>query len=228
MSISLTTLTCPACGASLSVEEGRDTVYCAYCRTPIKITNENEYIYRHIDEAGIKQAETERIVELKKLEMAERDRIAAEKTKSLKIKISLILGAIGIIMMTVGYMAGSASGDSESGFYMLSMAGFFPLMGAAYIWLFSKDKDDDTYDGKIRVPSSIDDFESKSYVAVEAILKSAGFSNIRCVPLGDLRTGLLKKPNMVESITVNGEDITISEKKYFPDSNIVISYHSFK
>ena len=45
------------------------------------INNDNEYVYRHIDEAGIKQAETDRMVRMKQMEMAEKNRESAEKTK---------------------------------------------------------------------------------------------------------------------------------------------------
>ena len=40
-------------------------------------------------------------------------------------------------MMVLGFAFGSASGDSDSGWYMVAMVGMFPLMGAGYIWLFS-------------------------------------------------------------------------------------------
>ena len=36
------------------------------------VQNNNEYIYRHIDEAGIKKAETDRMVRMKQMEMEEK------------------------------------------------------------------------------------------------------------------------------------------------------------
>lgn len=38
--------------------------------------------------------------------------------------------------------------------------------------------------------------------------------------------GLLKKPNMVESITINGHNTTSGGKKYNPDATVIITYHS--
>ena len=110
----------------------------------------------------------------------------------------------------------------------MSMVGFFPLMGAGFIWLMSNDKedDDDDFGDKIRVPSGVDGYEKKSYVAIESILRGAGFTNISCIPLNDLSLGLLKKPNMVESITINGKEIDSGGKKFAPDAKVVISYHS--
>lgn len=228
MSVSFTSVKCPECGASLPIEEGRIQVFCSYCGTKVLVTNENEHIYRHVDEAGVKKAETDRIVRMKQMEIAERRRVAKERRKSQKIIISLALAAIGIIMLVAGYMLGSNSGDSDSGYYMMSMVGFFPLMGAGFIWLMSNDKedDDDDFGDKIRVPSGIDGYEKKSYVAIESMLRGAGFTNISCIPLNDLSLGLLKKPNMVESITIDGKQVESGGKKFSPDAKVVISYHS--
>ena len=57
---------------------------------------------------------------------------------------------------------------------------------------------------------------------------SAGFTNVRCVPLNDLTMGLLKKPGMVQSITIRGKEITSGGKKFSPDAPVVISYHSHR
>ncbi|EAE2458034.1 zinc ribbon domain-containing protein [Enterococcus faecalis] len=228
MGIQFVSVKCPECGAALNIEEGREQIFCSYCGTKIMVHNDNEHIYRHIDEAGIKQAETERIVKMKQMELAEKKRLVSEKMTKTKIKISLILAVVGILMMSLGYLAGSATGDSDSGFYMISMIGFFPLMGAAYIWLFSKDKEDeDDFEDKAKVPSSISDYQSKNYSAIEAMLSSAGFTNIKCVPLNDLSTGWIKKPDTVESITINGHEVTSGGRKFPRDSAVVISYHSF-
>lgn len=220
---------CTNCGANLTVDDNnRDFAFCQYCGAKIML-DDYRSTHRVVDEAKIKQAETEQMVKLKQLEMAEKDRANREKTLKLKIKISLILAAVGILMMVIGYMAGSATGDSDSGFYMLSMVGMFPLMGAAYIWLFSnnKDKEEPDLGDKAKVPSSIDEFEKKNYSAIEAMLRSAGFTNIKCVPLNDLPMGVLKKPGMVESITINGQTVESGGRKFPCDAMVVISYHSF-
>ena len=52
-------------------------------------------------------------------------------------------------------------------------------------------------------------------------------TNIDCVALNDLTTGLLKKPSMVESITINGHRIESGGKKFVGDAKVIISYHSF-
>ena len=72
MSIKLVSVKCPECGANLPIEEGRKQIFCSYCGASVIVTDENEHVYRHIDEAGIKNAETERIVRMRELDLAER------------------------------------------------------------------------------------------------------------------------------------------------------------
>ena len=72
----------------------------------------------------------------KQLELEELRRQEKERKKSIKVKaiISAILGIIGVLMLVVGSVLGSASGDPNSGWYMMSIVGFFPLCGIACIW----------------------------------------------------------------------------------------------
>ena len=66
MDVKLVSVKCPECGATLDIEEDRRQAFCTYCGAKVILQNENEHIYRHIDEAEVKQAETERIIRLKK------------------------------------------------------------------------------------------------------------------------------------------------------------------
>lgn len=235
MSITLNTIKCPQCGADLYIEEKREKIFCSYCGTQILITNDNEYIYRHIDEAKIKQAETDRIVKLKQIEMEEKRSFTKEKIRALKIKISIVLGIIMIVALAFGFVKyDSASDDIPPGGVLLGAVCGVILL---YMWAFGEMNDsnseknldiDDGDDGMVKVPEGIIDFQNKSYTAIEAQFKSAGFTNVKCMPLGDLRTGLLTKPNMVENITINGQFIQSFKKKYSPDASIIITYHSLK
>jgi len=212
-------LTCPKCGATLSVASGRDTLFCEYCGAKILLNDENTYTIRNIDEAKLKQAETEQIAMLKKFEMAEKRAEAAQKKLKLKIKASIILAVVGTIMLIIGFLGWVD---------MFSLLGLCPIMGIAYIWFVGNDSNDsDDLGDRVKVPSSVSDFETKNYTAIEAILKSAGFKNVKCVPLNDLTMGFIKKPGMVASITINGHEITSGGKKFSPDASVVISYHSF-
>lgn len=218
MAIRFVSIKCPECGASLDVEEGRQQIFCSYCGTKVMVQNDNEYIYRHIDEASIKQAEADKIVQLRKLEIIERKRAEAAKVKRVKIIVSILMGILGIGLM----IAGAGMGG---------LVGLLVLEGVMFIWILSdKDKEDDELDfgDKVKVPSGISGYESKSYSAIEAMFVSAGFTNVRCVPLNDLTMGLLKKPGMVQSITIRGKEITSGGKKFSPDAPVVISYHSHR
>lgn len=218
MAIRFVSIKCPECGASLDVEEGRQQIFCSYCGTKVMVQNDNEYIYRHIDEASIKQAEADKIVQLRKLEIIERKRAEAAKVKRVKIIVSILVGILGICLM----IAGAGMGG---------LVGLLVLEGVMFIWILSdKDKEDDELDfgDKVKVPSGISGYESKSYSAIEAMFISAGFTNVRCVPLNDLTMGLLKKPGMVQSITIRGKEITSGGKKFSPDAPVVISYHSHR
>ena len=79
MAIGIYTIKCPECGASLDVEEGRKNLFCSYCGSKVMINNENEHIYRHIDEARIKEAEIEREIKLKQMEIESEDTFSKKK-----------------------------------------------------------------------------------------------------------------------------------------------------
>jgi len=138
MSIKIISVKCPECGATLNIEENRKQAFCSYCGAKVLLQNDHEYVYRHIDEAGIKKAETDQMIQLRKMELEEKRRAEEAKTEKLKIIMSLSLATIGILMIIFGTMAGKASGDSNSGYYTISLVGMFPLMASGYIWLFSK------------------------------------------------------------------------------------------
>ena len=228
MSVKLIAVKCPECGATLNIEEDRTQAFCTYCGTKVLVHNENEHIYRNIDEAGIARAKTERIVKEKQMEFAERRWIAQENRRKNRVKLALALGTIGVLMMIIGYMGGHASGDSDSGLYMLAMVGMLVLEAAAFVAMSGKDEEDSDsiYSDTATLPDLAWNYERKDYKAVETVLRSAGFTNIRCVPLNDLSFGVLYKPGMVESLTINGKDNISPNKKYSKDAQIVISYHS--
>ena len=126
MAIKVYSVKCPECSASLPIEEGRKQMFCSYCGAKIIVNNENEYIYRHIDEAELTQAETDRLVELKRLEMEEKRREDEKKSRKVKMTISIVLGAIGIICMAIAYIS------SEFGF---AMPGLICLLILEFMWL---------------------------------------------------------------------------------------------
>ena len=229
MSVKLIAVKCPECGATLNIEENRSQAFCTYCGAKVLIHNENEHIYRNIDEADIARTNNERIVKEKQMEFAMQKWQAAEQRRKNKVKLALGLGIAGALMLIIGYAGGKASGDPNSGIYMIGMVGFLAIEAAAIMAMSNKDDDDtdvSSFSDKAVLPETAWNYERKDYQAVETVLRSAGFRNIKCVPLNDLTVGLLYKPGMVESISINGNDNISPTKKYSKDAQIVISYHS--
>ena len=220
MAIKFISIKCPECGATLDIEEGRRQIFCSYCGTRVMVQNDNEYIYHHIDEAQIKQAEVNQEVQLRRMEIIERKLAAAEKSRKAKVILTIILAIFAVAFIGLGF------GGENFGLAMPGLVCCYILM---FMWMNNKDKEDDddlNFGDKVKVPSSISDFENKNYAAIEAMLVSAGFTNIKCVPLNDLIMGVLKKPGTVESITINGRTVVSGGKKFSPNATVVISYHS--
>lgn len=71
-------------------------------------------------------------------------------------------------------------------------------------------------------------YENKDYASIESMFRGSGFTNVKSVPLCDLTVGLLKKTGTVEAITINGKSVVSGGKKYSPNVEIVISYHSYR
>ena len=153
MGVNIISVRCPDCGAMMPIEEGRNQMYCSYCGSSIIITNDNEHIYRNVDEAKvklaeaeIKKAEAEKEIKLKKLEIIEKERESDKHVKKIKIIISIILGIVGIFQFFLG---------SE----ISLLAGMVSLTIIMYIWIFSAIKDNNKDDldlgDKAKVPSVV-------------------------------------------------------------------------
>ena len=81
----------------LPVEEGRTHLFCSYCGSQIILTNDNEHIYRHIDETEIKRIESnERLV----------DKQMGHQAK--KTKLLLIIGLVDILVCVILGIVSSA------------------------------------------------------------------------------------------------------------------------
>lgn len=221
-------LYCTSCGADITIEDdNRDFAFCQYCGTKIML-DDYRVTQRIVDEAKLKQAETEQMIKLKQLEFAEKQNAANEKKSLQKRKICFAAGIVGLLLSLIGVIAGNTSGDSNSPLYFFVMIGML-MMGWSAVSLFdgSKKVDETILDGKVSVPTGVYNFEKKSYVAIKAAFEGAGFKNIQCIPLNDLAIGVMKKPGMVESIVIGGKNHVDDDERLSPDISVVISYHSF-
>lgn len=107
-------IVCPKCEAQVQIEEGTERCFCTYCGTQIILHNENHkrvdtsYTYRKIDEARIREAELSQMLELKKLEIAEKKRQDRKKARKAICIVSAILIVIAFAL--------SAGGGGDAGF----------------------------------------------------------------------------------------------------------------
>lgn len=231
MALSFYSVKCPECGASLSIEEGRQELFCSYCGTKVIVSNENEYTYRHIDEAEIKQAEaeikqaeTDRMIRLRELEMEESQNQHSNHIR--KILTYMWIGAI--IVIAIICISVWLRGDGLDAFFILFYVGAPVVCGGAYlVFKVLPDKDTDKKlikRGGIVFPN-LEPFSDKNYESVQNALLHAGFKNIVCINLHDIRIGLLQKPGKIDSISVNGKEILSGGRVYMPDDQITITYH---
>lgn len=222
MAIKFISVKCPECKANLPMEEGRKEMFCSYCGTKVIMYNDNEYIYRHIDEAGIKQADAKRAIELKRIEYAEKKLKERSRRKRTKIVVSIIIGIISVLCIIIGVTVHEI--------WELCTVGVMIPLSLLFIWfreLNGDGDDEDDFGEKIKIPTGAYNYVGKNLYDVEAQLKSAGFVNVNRVPLNDLKIGLIYKPNTVQSLTINGQVVTSARKKYSKNAKVVITYHNY-
>ena len=130
MAIKFISVKCPECGASLPIEEGRKQVFCSYCGTKVMVTNENEYIYRHIDEADVKKAETDRIIRMRQQELDAQ--LNAQNTGIRKILTTIWL-ILSLIILAICVVKIAFLDDFITGFLMLFYVGGPVIGGGGYL-----------------------------------------------------------------------------------------------
>ena len=231
MAVTLISVKCPACGASLSIEEGRQQVFCSYCGSKVLVNNDHEYVYRHIDEAAIKKAEADKAIRLKELEIKEKEREQKRKDKARRRLIRIILVAVWIVSAAVLLLLGS---DSDTclvvGMTLVAAGVLVVLLKLAYILHRGREREAAERRAagliKLDVDMREESLKSKTYAVLAGELRSLGFNNIQCVNLHDLLFGRAKE-GKVERITIGGKEAGIftSNKWFKPNVMIAIYYH---
>lgn len=218
MAIKFVSIKCPECGATLDIEEGRKQIFCSYCGTKVMIDNDNEYIYRHIDEASIKKTEAETMLRMKELEIEEKENERSRKGRKVAYIIAVILFVIGLITMPFGFV----------GIYAILAGGLiaeFTFIGNSNM----KKKNRHVISAnESRITENMEEYSGKNYNSIVALYRTAGFTNVTAVPLCDLNIFTSKKNGQVEEVTINGES-DFEEGDIFPKTvNVMITYHSLK
>ena len=228
MAYKLISVKCPDCGQTLSIEENRTQAFCTYCGAKVLISNENEYVFRQIDEADIKKAENERIIRMRELEIAEKNSSIRKVLTIIWLIVTLVLLVIAVILML---SPGNDDMPGWAGGFLFLFYACAPIIGGGgylvFKWLPEKENEKIIEkQGGIRFPGELAPFSDKKYFPVEDTLRSVGFTNVTCVNLHDLNmfTALVSS-DKIDKITINGKAITSGGKIYMPDVPIVITYH---
>ena len=216
-------LECPSCGANLELkEDNRDFAFCEFCGA--KITLDDFRSTHHVvDEARLKEAEIEQMIKLKQLEWAEKHEQENARKRQLKTKITIILAVVGGGSFLLALTTNSLFFYSVLA--IVFFAGMF-ILGNDYFDIDKNDSSTVADIGKIRIPDEVDGYRTETYIVIKGALKRAGFTNIKCVALNDLTTGLINKPNTVESITIDGMKYDNEGGAFSPHAEIIITYHS--
>lgn len=218
MAVKFTSVKCPECGANLPIEEGREKIFCSYCGTPIIMTDENEYTYRHIDEAEVKRAETEQLVHLKELEMEEKE--DERKRKGIVIAYSIAGGLAIIGAISVALFESALGGGA--------------ILVAAYIAMITNISQDNkkkktrrvVSPNEVQITEAMESCEDEKYHAVVSLFRSAGFNNVKTIALGDLNFFTAKKNGQVVTVSINGDDDFDEGDIFQRNANVIITYHS--
>jgi len=217
---------CHNCNANLEfMEDDRDFMFCQYCGAKVMLDDyRTSHTQRIVDEAIIKQAETDRIIKLKELEIQEERR----KQGSLLRKVITVIWLIAVLAIATGCVYSFLKGNEINAMFYGLYVGLPVLIGGGwFIFKFLHEREMESMiakGGGIRFPKLSDD-SAINYEVLSQQLYALGFTNISCINLHDIKLGLLARSNMVEDITVNGKRGDPSGKWYPSDSRIIITYH---
>lgn len=219
------TCNCPNCNANLTIDDAnREFTFCQYCGTKIML-DDYRSTHRVIDEAKIKQAEVEREIRLRELKIEEAQ--MNQRNQLRKVLTYIWIGLILAVALLCLFIWATVGGLVA--FICLFFVGGSVVRGGAHlVFKVIPEKEIEkelVQNGGIRFPKNLGDLSEQNYVVIQQKLLSAGFCNITCINMHDVTFGLIQKPGMVESITVNGEKVVSGGKIYMADVPIVITYH---
>ena len=209
----VTSITCPYCGAAIVLKDMSGKAVCEYCRSEVPIINENETIIRHVDEAGLRKIEMERELQTKHLEQAESVRSSIRRAIKIWAVACAAFFGLGILLLIINDF-------SYPGIMCIFIGLFGCILGSDWI-----KKIEARETGKIKAPS-VGEYEKTDVGTVSMAFTAAGFTNVKTVPMRDLRIGVLKRAGSIGSIQIGDKDYS-SNDYYDPNALVVISYHSY-
>ena len=117
------TLYCPSCGAGLSVDEDREQTFCIYCGTKITLKDQNEKTTRHINEADVIRAKTEREIAMQELAQKE---LEQQRERS-KLPLYIVWGVLSFLCAALGFGIGNSISNMG-----LTMVGYIGVMSGLF------------------------------------------------------------------------------------------------
>ncbi len=219
---------CPNCNASLAIDdENRDFTFCQYCGTKIQL-DDYRSTHKVIDQAKLKQIEVEGEIRLRELKIKEAQ--INQKNQLRKILTYIWICSIFVVALLclIVWKTNDTLGGMAAFLCLIYVGGPIVGGGAYLIFKVIPDKEIERellQNGGVRAPKNLGVLSEQNYVAVQQTLLNAGFYNITCINMHDVTLGLLQKPGLVESVTVNGKPFVFGGKVYMPNVPIVITYH---
>lgn len=220
MAIQFVAVKCPACGADISADSSREFCFCEYCGSKVLLSNTNEHINRNIDEARLRETETERLIRLKELELEEAEILRNRKMTMISYCVSGAVALIGLIFLMIGGEIGLA------GLLLMAVGGYI-----AFFTYIKKDKQSKikrkyVSPNEVRISESMYYFDGENINSIINMYRAAGFINVVAVPLNDLSIISLKKSGQVANVTINGRDDFEEGDIFLKNSNVVVMFHS--
>lgn len=223
---SIIALRCPSCGAEISIEKGHETLFCQYCGTKILINDENETTTRHINEAEMIRANTERQIALQQLSLTK----VEDKQKKIKFILFMIWGISSLLCAVIGLCIGLNNGFKTIPFII----GIFGALSTIFCLLASFDSRaaksntvvSPAFIYKITITNAMERWREQPCAVMSTIFRAQGFRNVQTVPMRDLRDASDRRNEIVDSITINGSEEWEEGDTFSPNATIIISYHS--
>lgn len=135
--IKMIALKCPECGAKLQIEDGRKECFCQYCghkillddgSVDINMNVNTTHTYHKVDDARLKEAEVDKLIRLKELEIKQKELDRKAKGSVIKVLITIV----AIFIMCVAEIAYMQRSDWVMNFIIMIL--FVLVMGNMWGW----------------------------------------------------------------------------------------------